>query len=279
MKREVKIIARKSLRFLFHTKINRVRWIKSLYFNLKLIPFSQAVKLPVLIYENITLGSLGGKIIIKGIVHKGMIKIGYNSDRFAASKGGALLDIGGTIIFNGSAVFSVDCTINVSKNCVLEIGEFCGIGNGVKIICWKGIKIGAYTRIAVESLIFDTNFHYTRNINTGQILPMSTEILIGKSCWIGNRTSILKGTVLPDYTIVASNSLLNKNYDSFIELGSVIGGLPSKLITTGQVRVFSTYLEEEIHKHFTNNTDVPYIGPEGITDETNDIRRFFNSLK
>ena len=41
----------------------------------------------------------------------------------------------------------------------------------------------------------------------------------------------MKGTKTPDYTIVASNSLCNKDYTKEITSESIIGGTPAKLIT------------------------------------------------
>lgn len=64
-----------------------------------------------------------------------------------------------------------------------------------------------------------------RNIKTGKVDPISKDVFIGECCWIGNRTNIMKGTVLPDNTIVSSNSLLNKDYTSTVPSYSIIGGM------------------------------------------------------
>jgi len=62
---------------------------------------------------------------------------------------------------------------------------------------------------------------------------LTKPVKIGDYCWIGNRSTIMPGTVLPERVIVAANSLLNKDY---IEKGilpfSVIGGMPAKLLNT-----------------------------------------------
>ena len=62
----------------------------------------------------------------------------------------------------------------------------------------------------------------------------------------------MKGTYLPAYTIVASNSLVNKN---FKEMGKhcMIGGVPAKYITNGVERLLLN--DREIDKLFngTNN--------------------------
>lgn len=55
----------------------------------------------------------------------------------------------------------------------------------------------------------DTDFHPIINANI-EILNPPTEIIIGKSVWIGCRSVILKGSIIPDGCIIAANSLVSK---------------------------------------------------------------------
>ena len=73
---------------------------------------------------------------------------------------------------------------------------------------------------------------------------MSRPIIIGNNCWIGNRTTINPGTIIPDFTIVTSNSLVNKDY-SDIDPYTLIGGLPCKVIKSGIVRVWDRKIEHD----------------------------------
>jgi hypothetical protein len=72
----------------------------------------------------------------------------------------------------------------------------------------------------------------------------------------------MKGTYLPAYTIVASNSLVNKN---FKEIGEhcLIGGIPAKYITNGVERLLLK--DKEIDKLFKNPDDI--FDYEDIKDE------------
>jgi acetyltransferase-like isoleucine patch superfamily enzyme len=60
-------------------------------------------------------------------------------------------------------------------------------------------------------------------------------IKIGAHNWIGNRSNIMKGTITPDYCIVASGSLCNKKIDA--PSYSLIAGVPARLIKSNIYRV------------------------------------------
>ena len=53
------------------------------------------------------------------------------------------------------------------------------------------------------------------------------KIRIGSHVWIGSRVSVLKGAVIPDGCIVASNSVVGK---VFTEKNCLIAGNPAKVI-------------------------------------------------
>ena len=56
----------------------------------------------------------------------------------------------------------------------------------------------------------------------------------------------MPGVILPSYTVVASNSLVNKDFSS-LKPNSVIGGVPAKLIKEKYARVWDTDRELEYH--------------------------------
>ena len=72
----------------------------------------------------------------------------------------------------------------------------------------------------------------------------------------------MKGTYLPAYTVVASNSLVNKN---FKEIGEhcLIGGVPAKYITNGVERLLLK--DKEIDKLFKDTDGI--LDYEEIKDE------------
>jgi serine acetyltransferase len=89
-------------------------------------------------------------------------------------------------------------------------------------------------------------------------------VIIENNVWVANGVSVMKGTYLPAYTVVASNSLVNKN---FKEMGEhcMIGGIPAKYITNGVERLL--LLDGEIDKLFNSYDDV--IDYEEVRNELN----------
>lgn len=254
------------LRRIAHLVI-RTNFIKTLEFNFKMLPFKDAVKIPVVIYGKVKFSDLSGKLLFNTPKKYRTVCIGLNTDGFSYSYG-TLIKISGTIIFNGPAIFSVNNTIEVVKNGLLEIGECCAFGNSIKIRCWNRIFIGKLTRFASEAQIFDTNFHHIKNTTTGEVFKANGEVKIGAYNWIGNRSTIMKGTITPDWCIVSSNSLLNKDY-SDIGVDSIIGGSPAKFIKKGLIRIFNFKEDQEIFKYFYENPSISIYYGSTIRKELN----------
>ena len=248
---------------------------KTIYVNFTFLPFKQAIRFPIFVYGKVKIYGHSGKIIIEDQIRPGTIHFGINTDKFSASKGSALLNIPGKLIFEGKAIFSVDYVLNIFGEC--RIGKNTGVGSGVKICCWNKIFIGKGCRIGFESQIFDTNFHFIRNVETGRIDRRDGVTVIGNFCWIGNRSTLAKGAHLPDYSIVSSNSLVNKNFMEINVKYPLFAGLPAKVISSMRARVFAGREEEKIENYFKNNTDaLTYTGKIGEVDEEKDIERVFN---
>ncbi|MCS2893475.1 hypothetical protein NXY11_06775 [Parabacteroides faecis] len=82
---------------------------------------------------------------------------------------------------------------------------------------------------------------------TGKIKNLFTPVVIDDYCWIGNRTSIERGTKLPHHTIVGQNSLFNKDYiDKGIKSYSLLEGQSAKLILENVERVYDIQEEYSI---------------------------------
>ena len=80
---------------------------------------------------------------------------------------------------------------------------------------------------AWDLLITDTNFHHY--VNNGRIFKWTTPVVIGENCWFGNKVSINKGVKIPPNTVVASNSLVNKDFSNMTNI--VLGGMPARVLS------------------------------------------------
>lgn len=216
-------------------RIHRTSLWRTIYFNLKMLPFKQAIRFPILITSNTYFYSLSGKIELSSPPRFAMIRFGYfGEDTLHPRSNVSLLQFDGVIKLSDNVHFGNGLTIRVLPEATLTIKSNVKINNKTKIICYNDIIIGSDTRIAWDCQIFDTSFHYIRNIHDHSVSNMIGKISIGNHNWIGNRVSVMKGTVIPDYTIVGTNSLLNRDYD--IPEYSLLAGSPAKLIKTGIYR-------------------------------------------
>ena len=60
---------------------------------------------------------------------------------------------------------------------------------------------------------------------------VSEPIRIGNKCWFAFRNVIMPGTIVPDGCVIASNSLLNKDYSPHVY--SLIAGSPAQIKREG----------------------------------------------
>ena len=213
----------------------RTSWIKSAYLNFSMLPFRQAIRFPIIVSRYTHFYSLSGKIELLSEPKFGMIRMGYfGEDVITPRDARILLQIEGLLRISDNVHFGCGVVFRIEPNAMLEIETNVRISNRTKIICYDQVSIGHDTRIAWECQIIDTTFHYMRNMADNSVTTLTGPIRIGAHNWIGNRVNVMRGALLPDYTIVAAGSLCNKKYD-FPEY-SLIAGSPAKLIKTGIYR-------------------------------------------
>ena len=232
---------------------NWINPLKTIWLNFRSFPLCQAWKLPIWVYGRPRLYCLTGSMKVGGSVSSGMIK--FNKDKHAGpslTSAQSVICNYGTIIFRGKGLIGTGTKIVVYHKCTLDLGknfkitDFCNIG------CLKGITIGEQCRIAHRCQILDSNYHYVANFTKRNVKRHGAPIHLGKGCWICNSSTITGGSQLPDFTIVASNSLVNKDFSN-IEYSSLIGGIPAKYIATGFRKIENSKIEKEINDFFSNS--------------------------
>lgn len=227
----------------------------TLYLNFRSFPLKYAWKLPIFVYGRPRFYNLSGEMIIVGDVTSGMII--FNNCSYGApsimSVQSELSNLG-VIKFKGKGRIGTGCKIHVGYNSILEIGSYFKIQDMCNIGCYSKILIGDKTWITHRCQVFDSNYHYVANFKKGIIPSWRKEIIIGESCWICNSTTVAGGTILPNFTIVSSNSLVNKDFSTIAE-SSLIGGIPAKYITSGLRRVENIKLERLIARHYSVCSD------------------------
>lgn len=236
----------------------RIGWLKSLYINFCLLPFKQAIHMPIVALRNTQLESLSGKMVLNCPASFGIVKLGFlHTDLMSWKEDNMYLNINGTVVINGWIQFGVGSKLIVDKGATLSFGEDSCIGSNTRIVCREKITIGAHFRTAWDVQIMDTNFHYIKDIITGRVNKRTEPIVLGNNNWIGNKSSVMQGTCTNDYFILASNSMANKNYTQTISSYSLMAGTPAKLLKGNVCRVLDRE-EREITELF-KGTDESFI--------------------
>lgn len=169
----------------------------------------------------------------KGLILKG-IPVIFN-------KNGAELIIGNNCVINSSflsnlvGLYSRTIIITRREGAYIHIGNNVGI-SGATIYARKGIEIGDNTAIGGNVKILDNDFHpldwETRNKylldskgGNADVVP-AKEIKIGKNCFIGCNSIILKGTVLGDGCVVGAGAIVSGTFAP----NSVVVGNPARVV-------------------------------------------------
>ena len=227
--------------------------LKTIWFNYKMLPFQQARKLPFYVYGRMTMRSTKGKIILdtNGKVHPGMVKVGKNDYYIATSVQRTIWNIRGTLVIQGNTRFMMGSYLLVADNATLTIGGDEQIfGTNVRILCFDSITLGKNVRMAWDVQIMDSSFHYIELVEKDSAVPKLTEpIVLGDNIWVGNRTTIAKGARVAPWTVVASNSLINKDFSACAPY-CLLAGAPAKVKATGMHRIFDEARERELDAQY-----------------------------
>jgi len=231
----------KQLYHFFNRKIKKVifffsvNWLKTLILNFRTLPFKSALKLPILIYGPVKLYKLKGKITINSPLKMGMIGLGQRFEMQTVHKGISEINLSGELIFNGHAHIGKDFFLHIGEKAKCEFGHMNMLGSSVKLICTNSIKIGDWTSIGYESQISDSNYHPTKNTLTGEYYPISKPAIIGEFNYVTNNVSIMPRTITPSNCVIASYSIVNKDYTG-LGKNILLGGMPAKILKNNFAR-------------------------------------------
>jgi acetyltransferase-like isoleucine patch superfamily enzyme len=199
-------------------------------FNLHYFPVRTAVRLPVLLHRGVSLRTLCGSVKIEGPVHRGMVTIGWRQgDSFDDKRSRTIWNNLGTITFRGAVTLGAGCELSVGPHARLTLGANLIVNSEMTVICWHEITVGSDCIVGWKVLLADSDLHQIRD-SDGRLLNQDRPIRIGDHVWIGCHTLVLKGSVLPENTIVAAGSTV---VGEVREPGTIIGGVPARTLRTG----------------------------------------------
>lgn len=236
----------------------------TLWLNFRCFSFKQAIHLPVSVYGRPKFYGLEGRMRIEGVKpRRGLItfnRVHIAAPGYCGSQ--SILLLRGNIIFRGAGQIDTGCKIIVEHDARLDLGDHFKISDCVNVYASVKIVIGNQSRIAHRCQILDSNFHCIADLNKNIIPREKRMITIGNNCWICNSTTVAGGTILSDFTIVGSNSLVNRNFADVPQY-SLIAGCPAKFIKSGFVRVDNPQFFDLIwHFYEKNPSEIFQLPPE-----------------
>lgn len=250
----------------------KTNWCKTLRVNFSLLPFSQAIKLPIVVTGRLKIDSLkGGRVVFDCPVKYGLVIIGRCLDNMPIELSRTRLMVNGTLIFKGYCLINHSTNIVVWKNGVMEIGDYVLIGSGIVLKSVNSVKVGDFTRLASGCFVMDSNVHCIKDAVTGRVARIFNPIEIGKHCWLTMNTAVMAGAKIPDYSISTRGALLNRDYTTTGEIGCLLVGTPAKIAKSNLFRIHNLQLETEITKFFYDNPDAEFYQGEPGFESAQDI--------
>ena len=203
---------------------------KTIYLNLRVLPFRQGIRMPLLVSPKVGLYDLRGKVTIRGPVRPAMILIGFGENgAFDFRRSRSVWQVAGRVVFEGPVRLGHGFKLSVAEPGTVTFGsEFLGILES-QVICRDSITFGPGSAVGWQVMITDTDFHEMIPME-GAPAPSNAPVVIGDRAWIGARSTIMKGVRIPHDTIVAAGSVVARPVD---EPNTVIAGHPAKTVRTG----------------------------------------------
>lgn len=214
---------------------NYVRCVpRTIFFNFYYLPFSQAIRFPIIVSHRTKFQALKGKISIPKDAKTAKIKLGFGIVQCADNGNSRLvwnLSKGGEIEFGNNIKIGTGCKLYVSGK--LSIGNRVNFTGECSLTCQKSISFADHCLISWRTIIMDTDFHAIED-NSGKRINPDAAISFGENVWICANSTILKGVSIGSNSIISASSNVVSSFDS----DSIIGGNPAKKISSMEGKRF-----------------------------------------
>lgn len=223
--------------------------VPSILFNIRYLPFKQAIKLPIWVYKLRLLSQKGSISIESDCIYSGMIQLGF--PRCATyPNNGITWRNRGKVVFKGSCKIGNDCYVIVGKQGTLTFGNDFKANAGMKLVSECSITFGNHTRFGWGGIMMDTNFHPLYDIEKKKYKRAFSPIVIGDYNWFGLQCYIMHGVHTPERCIFGARSIVTRGGQ--FEPYCVHGGSP--------IRVLS----RNVMRNYDNDRITDYSLPESI---------------
>lgn len=206
------------------------RFVYSAYFNFRVLPLYQAVKMPFCCHVWPTISGYRGTVKFDcPKIKRYMVQLGNQRTPILPQRS-LVWTNRGTIVFKGKSHIGHHTLIQVRKNGYLEFGNQVGLNSGCRIVCQQKIIFRSKVRASWDCQFYDTNFHPLIDMLTNKQIRMCSPIVIGENVWIGHNVIISKGVKLASGIIVSSGSVVK---GIFRTPNCIISGNPAVKVGEG----------------------------------------------
>ncbi|MFJ5161281.1 acyltransferase [Pantoea sp. NPDC088449] len=113
----------------------------------------------------------------------------------------------------------------IDEGCSIESARFSVVGDNN-----LSVSIGKDCMFSSNILFRACDGHTIFDIKNGNVLNKSKPIILGDHIWIGAETTFLKGSEIPNNTIIGTSSIITKKHT--LEF-TAIAGRPATIVKTG----------------------------------------------
>lgn len=202
---------------------------KSIYFNLRIFGIAKGMFLPILISHNTRIKYISkGCIDIPNNCSIGTIKIGINYGPFERGKSKiTYININsGKVCFRGKANIASGSVLNVNSGICIFGNKF-SANNDFICSCENYIEFGNDVLFGWNCTVIDGDGHKVIDCDSQEIINESRPIVIGNYVWVAANSTLLKGTLVKDDTVIASDSTINRKFN---ESNVILAGKPASVV-------------------------------------------------
>ncbi len=207
---------------------NHASIIRTIYYNFKYLPVSQACKLPMIVAKGVRIWG-NGKISLEdwNMKTSPSIYIGGKALKWMPfpKEVPTIWQIDGTLRLKPNFYFGSGGGIEVGEGAVLSFETGFNATGRCTIVCRNKINFGIDTLVSWDTLFMDSDQH---TLLSKESLPTNpdTSIEIGNHVWISSKVTILKNSIVANHCVIGCNSLVHGKY---LQDNVLIAGIPSRI--------------------------------------------------
>ncbi len=199
---------------------------KTLYFNLKTLPFKKAVRLPVLIGWNVKLFDLKGHCELLGTTSPFMIRIGHGGSKtVSAQRSSIRLRKDARLCFTGKTFLSAGTVLDIGIGGGVSFGNNFSANRNMFLSCENEIVFGNDVLLGWDVHLFDNDGGHAILIN-GEEKMSEPKIVVGNHVWLCSYSHLMKGAQVMDGSVLGYKSMLLK---PILEKNVLIVGSPAQI--------------------------------------------------